>query len=278
MAHSRQRRHVLSSEDAHCVLPSALLGVYASKQQQQQHSPIPANSSRSPHLPATVFLSDGERDASNPSRLVCDEDRERWVRAPPNCNPFDARASFSCSSMSCRAVGDATVQATYGRIRLNTATGVERPSCGGDGGDIGLHSTKRVCHSTDCRQHVDGCFSSRTRWSPSLDTNPDRNAFAHPVVYVPVRLDMCAKSPIHPTPQSESTVRPLVNGSPSHAPTPDLPLQKGAAEAELHCTAATSSTATYKMPPCCCTANEGHSDRGGASPSTVSSSSTSSHS
>uniref|UniRef100_A0A0M3HP71 Uncharacterized protein n=1 Tax=Ascaris lumbricoides TaxID=6252 RepID=A0A0M3HP71_ASCLU len=212
------------------------------------------------------------------SRLVCDEDRERWVRAPPNCNPFDARASFSCSSMSCRAARDATVQATYGRIRLNTATGVERPSCGGDGGEIGLHSTKRVCHSTDCRQHVDGCFSSRTRWSPSLDTNPDRNAFAHPVVYVPVRLDMCAKSPIHPTPQSESTVRPLVSGSPSHAPTPELPLQKGTAEAELHCTATTSSTATYKMPPCCCTANEGHSDRGGTSPSTVSSSSTSSHS
>ncbi|VDM45266.1 unnamed protein product [Toxocara canis] len=83
MAHSRQRRHVLNTEDTHCVLPSALLGAYASKQQQEQqqqqqqqeqqqekeqqpHSPLNTNSTRSPHLPATVFLPDGERDASTP--------------------------------------------------------------------------------------------------------------------------------------------------------------------------------------------------------------------
>ncbi|KHN76635.1 hypothetical protein Tcan_14915 [Toxocara canis] len=242
------------------------------------------------------------------SRLVCDEDRERWVRAPPNCNPFDARASFSCSSISCRAARDAAVQATYGRSRLNTATGVERPSYGGDSAEVGSgsgsHSTKRVCHSTDCRQHVDGCFSSRTRWSPSLDTNPERNAFAHPVVYVPIRLEMCAKSPIHPTtaihsehPNSAVRLQPTSCGSPLRMPANESPLQTTASDAHLHFTSTptandhmllpqVSSVTTACASMCsrsCCTAtaattNGGHPCRSGACTSTASSSSTSSHS
>ncbi|VDK44524.1 unnamed protein product [Anisakis simplex] len=229
MAHSCQCRNI---DDA--AYSNDLLGVYdaASKQQppppQQHHKHHQTanknNPARSPsHLPATVFLSDGERDASTPpSRLVCEEDRERWVRAPPNCNPFDAHASFSCSSISCRTAREASVQAIYsGRSRLNTATGVERPSCGRTGIQLGsgLASsqsmkmtpnsctnnsiTKRICHSTDCRQHVDGCFSSRTRWSPSLDTSQERRSLTHPVVYVPVRLDNCNANKQH------SSISPL---------------------------------------------------------------------
>ncbi|VDP16880.1 unnamed protein product [Onchocerca flexuosa] len=130
-------------------------------------------------------------------RLVPKDENERWIRAPPNCNPFDMRASFTCSSLSCRA---RITQATYGRSRLNTATGIERPSSGGSAmtvrgnGCRGRKCTEQVRSNdsllTDCRQHEDGCFSSHLRWLSMKEFSENRSQFdSPPVVYVPDRIE-----------------------------------------------------------------------------------------
>uniref|UniRef100_A0A0R3S6Q9 Uncharacterized protein n=1 Tax=Elaeophora elaphi TaxID=1147741 RepID=A0A0R3S6Q9_9BILA len=138
-------------------------------------------------------------------RLVPKEENERWVRAPPNCNPFDMRASFTCSSLSCRA---RVTQATYGRSRLNTATGIERPSSGGAAMTVrnnrcrGRDCTEQVRSNdsflTDCRQHEDGCFSSHLRWLSMKEFNENRSQFdSRPVVYVPVLCEAVCDTNIH---------------------------------------------------------------------------------
>uniref|UniRef100_A0A183DXY6 Uncharacterized protein n=1 Tax=Gongylonema pulchrum TaxID=637853 RepID=A0A183DXY6_9BILA len=123
--------------------------------------------------------------------LVSKEENERWVRAPPNCNPFDMRASFTCSSLSCRVRG---AQATYGRNRLNTATGIERPTGGATAQarqcpEIQVPRGENCLLTTDCRQLEDGCFSSHLRWiSTAKDASRSgcSSPGCRPVVYVPV--------------------------------------------------------------------------------------------
>uniref|UniRef100_A0A8R1XUG4 Uncharacterized protein n=1 Tax=Onchocerca volvulus TaxID=6282 RepID=A0A8R1XUG4_ONCVO len=138
-------------------------------------------------------------------RLVPKDENERWIRAPPNCNPFDMRASFTCSSLSCRA---RITQATYGRSRLNTATGIERPSSGGSAmtvrgnGCRGRKCTEQVRSNdsllTDCRQHEDGCFSSHLRWLSMKEFSENRSQFdSPPVVYVPVFCEADCNRNIH---------------------------------------------------------------------------------
>ncbi|MCP9264144.1 hypothetical protein DINM_022151 [Dirofilaria immitis] len=146
------------------------------------------------NYPAAVYLTDGENSYLGMEHLVPKEESERWIRAPPNCNPFDMRASFTCSSLSCRA---RITQPTYGRSRLNTATGIERPSSGGavmtirDNGCRGRKCTEQVRSNdsllADCRQHEDGCFSSHLRWLSMKEFSENRSQFdSRPVVYVPV--------------------------------------------------------------------------------------------
>lgn len=123
-----------------------------------------------------------------------EEENARCVRAPPNCNPFDMSASVTCCSLSCRVPVN---QASYGRTRLNTATGIERPSCDAAGmivrgnGCLGRKCAEQVRSNdsllTDCRQHKDGCFSSHSRWLSMKEFTENRTQFdSRPVVYVPV--------------------------------------------------------------------------------------------
>lgn len=146
-------------------------------------------------------------------RLVPKEENERWIRAPPNCNPFDMRASFTCSSLSCRT---RVTQATYGRSRLNTATGIERPTSGGTAMTVrgnrcrGRECTEQVRSNdsllTDCRQHEDGCFSSHLRWLSMKEFDESRSQFdCRPVVYVPVLCEAVCDTNIHRTVTSSMT-------------------------------------------------------------------------
>ncbi|VDN06852.1 unnamed protein product [Thelazia callipaeda] len=138
----------------------------------------------------------------NQGRLIGKEESDRWVRAPPNCNPFDMRASFTCSSMSSKA---AVPQATYGRSRLNTATGIERPASNAvplmtvrNGTAVYRPSSWKREQQTgsinnlfsDCRRHEDGCFSSHLRWQSVKDCSDNlcSQSSSRPVVYVPVNL------------------------------------------------------------------------------------------
>uniref|UniRef100_A0A915PMM5 Uncharacterized protein n=1 Tax=Setaria digitata TaxID=48799 RepID=A0A915PMM5_9BILA len=155
---------------------------------------------------------------SNSERLVPKEENERWIRAPPNCNPFDMRASFTCSSLSCKA---RVPQATYGRSRLNTATGIERPSSSGiplalrNNGYRGRECTEQARSNdsllTDCRQHEDGCFSSHLRWLSMKEFNGNRSqSNSRPVVYVPVLCETICDTNIH------GTVRNSITSDDSH--------------------------------------------------------------
>ncbi|CAG9538225.1 unnamed protein product [Cercopithifilaria johnstoni] len=175
------------------------------------HEQKPATSSASFSLfqqtnyPAAVYLTDGENGYFGMERLVPKEENERWIRAPPNCNPFDMRASFTCSSLSGR---DRVTQATYGRSRLNTATGIERPNSGGaamtvrDNRCRGRKFTEQLRSNdsllTDCRQHEDGCFSPHLRWLSMKEFNENRPQFdSRPVVYVPVFCEAVCDANIH---------------------------------------------------------------------------------
>ncbi|VDK79960.1 unnamed protein product [Litomosoides sigmodontis] len=182
-------------------------GVYLHHLQKQK----PATSSTSCGLfqqstyPAAVHLADGENGCLGMERLVPKEENERWIRAPPNCNPFDMRASFTCSSLSCRA---RVTQATYGRSRLNTVTGIERPAAGGGTITVGGNKCRgRKCTEqvrsndsllTDCRQHEDGCFSPHLRWLSMKEFSENHSKFdARPVVYVPVLYETVCDTNIH---------------------------------------------------------------------------------
>lgn len=121
------------------------------------------------------------------------------------------RASFTCSSLSCRA---RVTQATYGRSRLNTVTGTERPGAGGAAitvrgnrcrgrnrcGENRCAEQVRSNDSllTDCRQHEDGCFSPHLRWLSMKEFNENRLKFdTRPVVYVPVLYETVCDTNIH---------------------------------------------------------------------------------
>lgn len=116
------------------------------------------------------------------------------------------RASFTCSSLSCRA---RVTQATYGRSRLNTATGIERPGASGAAAMIvrGNKCDGRKCNEqvrsndsllTDCRQHEDGCFSSHLRWLSMKEFGENRSQLdSRPVVYVPVLCETVCDANIH---------------------------------------------------------------------------------
>ncbi|EJD76230.1 hypothetical protein LOAG_16764 [Loa loa] len=187
--------------------PNSNDGEYLHHLQKQK----PATSSASYSLfqqtsyPAAVYLADGENSHLRMERLVPKEENEKWIRAPPNCNPFDTRASFTCSSLSCRVP---VTQATYGRSRLNTATGIERPSSSGAAMTIrgnrchGQKCTEQARSNdsllTDCRQYEDGCFSSHLRWLSRKEFNENRSQIdSRPVVYVPVLCETVCNTNIH---------------------------------------------------------------------------------
>lgn len=98
---------------------------------------------------------------------------------PPNCNPFDSAASFTCFSVSKGVEVDQSLDFAFSE----GGNPLHRP------GQMYFWSDKSLLvasPSYDCRKLENGCFSSHSRWPPCL-CHGKQKAMPNPVVYVPRR-------------------------------------------------------------------------------------------